>query len=261
MSDPFKPRVGAVMSADIAVPRHEDMVAFYSQILTTGKPPLWQADLMNNRGTPIIGLGPQNPDYADLPLQWMPHFQVADVAVSAQQALDLGGTEVMHGKDDDGNSQWAVIQDPGGAAFGLIPVVSAEMVPDYGAEESAGFGHIAWLDLTVSNADPIRDFYSAVIGLQAEDVSMTDGDDTYADYNMLGGDGEPVAGICHARGSNQKLPPVWLIYLPVGDIQASLEHVKQADGQVIKTYQNKAGQVTQAVIQDPVGAYLALAQV
>ena len=27
----------------------------------------------------------------------------------------------MHGKDDDGKSQWAVLLDPNGAAFGIIP--------------------------------------------------------------------------------------------------------------------------------------------
>ena len=36
MSNPFTPRVGAVMSADIAVPEHEREVAFYSRALTTG---------------------------------------------------------------------------------------------------------------------------------------------------------------------------------------------------------------------------------
>lgn len=40
----------------------------------------------------------------------------------------------------------------------------------------------------------------------------------YADFNMLGDDGEPAAGVCHARGVNVGLPPVWMIYLPVGDL-------------------------------------------
>ena len=262
MNHPFKPRVGAVMSADIAIPRHADMVQFYGQILTTGDAPLWQADLMNNQGTPIIGLGPQSPDYAELPVAWMPHLQVADVAASVEQAVGLGGTEVMHGKDDAGNSQWAVLKDPNGTFFGLIPVVTEAQVPKpaAGSEPKSTFGHIAWLDLTVPNATAMRDFYQAVIGWQAEDVPMQDGDESYADFNMLGGDGQAAAGICHARGTNQTLPPVWLVYLPVGDLAASLKKVAQHDGQVLKSYQNDAGQTTMAVIQDPVGAYLALAQ-
>jgi len=35
-------------------------------------------------------------------------LKVADVAASVQCALDLGGGMLMHAKDDDGKSQWAV---------------------------------------------------------------------------------------------------------------------------------------------------------
>ncbi len=81
MSDPFVPRVGGILSADIAVPEHECEVRFYSRVLTTGENPLWREDLMNNRGVPIIGLGARSAEYTDLPLQWMPHIQVADVVL------------------------------------------------------------------------------------------------------------------------------------------------------------------------------------
>ena len=84
---------------------------------------------MNNLGMPIIGLVPNvSTEHEMLPLQWMPHIQVADVATSVERALGLGGSELMHGKDDDGKSQWAVLLDPNGAAFGIIPVVSAEEI-------------------------------------------------------------------------------------------------------------------------------------
>ena len=98
MSDLFVPAAGAVVSADIAVPEHEREVRFYSSVLTTGENPLWRKDLMNNLGMPIIGLGARSPEYAHLPLQWMPHIQVADVAASAERGLDLGGSELMHAK-------------------------------------------------------------------------------------------------------------------------------------------------------------------
>ncbi len=151
MSGPFAPRVGGVLSADIAVPEHEREVRFYSRVLSTGESPLWREDLMNNLGMPIIGLGARSTEHEMLPLQWMPHIQVADVAMSVERALGLGGSELMHGKDDDGTSQWAVLLDPNGAAFGIIPVVSAEEIspPDSAAsrDPSAPVGHIAWLDL------------------------------------------------------------------------------------------------------------------
>src|SRR5918997_1602062 len=108
MSEPFVPRVGGVLSADIAVPEHEREVCFYSRVLSTGESPLWRGDtLMNNLGMPIMGLGARSAEYAHLPLQWMPHIQVADLATSVQRALELGGSVLMHSKNDDGKSQWA----------------------------------------------------------------------------------------------------------------------------------------------------------
>jgi hypothetical protein len=257
MNDPFVPRVGGILSADIAVPEHEREVRFYSRVLTTGENPLWREDLMNNLGAPVIGLGPTSAEYAHLPLQWMPHIQVADIAASVKRALELGGKELMHGKDDGGKSQWAVLLDPNGAAFGLIPVVPAEAIPPTDGA-AARVGHIAWLDLTVSDASATRDFYSQVIGWSVQDAEMEDEGERYADYNMLGDDGAPAAGVCHARGVNLELPPVWLIYLSVGDLAESLRRVSEEGGKIIKAIRGTDGEYASAVVQDPVGAHLAL---
>lgn len=264
MSELFVPRIGGVLSADIAVPEHEREVRFYSRVLSTGLNPLWrEQDLMNNLGLPIIGLGARSAQYAHLPLQWMPHIQVADVAASVQRALDLGGSVLMHAKDDSGKSQWAVLLDPNGAAFGIIPIVPAEAMPPSdgtASRDAASVGRIYWLDLTVPDASATRDFYRQVIGWSVQDVEMQDGGERYADYNMLGGDGNPAAGICHARGVNLGLPPVWMIYLPVGDLAESLRRVHEEGGKVIKAMQGKDGEYVYAAVQDPVGVYLALMQ-
>lgn len=257
MSSHLVPRVGGVLSADIAVPEHERVLRFYSRVLTTGEDPLWQEDLMNNLGMPIIGLGKRIPEYESLPLLWMPHIQVADVAASVERALELGGSELMHGKGEDGESQWAVLQDPSGAAFGIMPVVPEEAIPKPDVA-GARMGRIAWLDLTVPAAADARDFYQQVVGWTVQDVEMEDEGEGYADYNMLGGDGKPAAGVCHARGMNLGLPPIWLIYLPVDDLAESVCRVPQEGGKVIKASRVDDGENGYAVIEDPVGVCLAL---
>jgi uncharacterized protein len=263
MSNDIVPCVGGVLSADIAVPEHDRETSFYSHVLSTGENPLWREDLMNNLGTPVIGLGARNEEYAHIPLQWMPHIQVVDVAASVERALDLGGRELMHGKDEDGTSQWAVLLDPNGAAFGIIPVVSADAIsPTEGAasrDATARAGCISWLDLTVSDASATRDFYRQVVGWSVQDVEMEDAGECYADYNMLGADRSPAAGVCHARGASLGLPPIWMIYLPVGDLAESLRRVREGGGKVIKETRGDDGKHTSAVIQDPVGVWLALA--
>jgi len=257
MSDPFTPRVGGILSADIAVPEHEREVRFYSRVLSTGEDPLWREDLMNNLGMPIAGLGERSADYAHLPLQWMPHIQVAEVAASVKRALDLGGSELMHAKDGDGNSQWAALLDPNGAAFGIMPVVPAEDIPPAdGAAERVGL--ISWLDLTVSDASATRDFYRQVVDWSVQDVEMEDGSERYADYKMFGDDGNPAAGVCHARGVNLGLPPMWMIYLPVGDLAESVRRVREEGGTIIKATRGNDEEYACAVVQDLVGACLAL---
>lgn len=242
MGNPFHAGVGGVLSADIAVPEHDKERIFYSRVLATGQAPLWREDLMNNRGLPVIGLGASSPEYASLPLQWMPHIQVADVGRSVERALQLGGTELMHGKDDDGRSQWAVLADPLGAAFGLIPVVAADAV-DQDPMES--MGRIAGLSLAVTDPAAAGEFYEQVIGWVAGTVG-TDGV-----LAMRRPDGESAAEIC---GAVADIPPVWILHLPVGNLEESLRLVAEGGGQIIL----RSAGTGHAVIRDPVGVPLAL---
>lgn len=244
--------IGRVPSADIAVPDHRSVTSFYAQVLTTGERPLWRDDLLNSRGTAVVGVGERVFDLAGLPLQWMPHIQVADVGASAARAGALGGRELMHHKDEDGESRWAVLVDPTGAAFGIIPVHDTASAPPSDA------GRIAWLDLTVPDAPALRDFYCDVVGWTVQEVDMNDAQGAYADYALCAADGTAVSGVCHARGVNLGLPPVWLLYLPVGDIRTSLDRVVEGGGEVVRVRENRSGEVAYAVIRDPVGACLAL---
>jgi len=262
MNDHFVPRIGGVLSADIAVPEHEREVRFYSSVLGTGENPLWREDLMNNLGMPIIGVGARSPEYSHLPLQWMPHIQVADVATSVERALELGGSDLMHAKDDEGESQWAVLLDPNGAAFGIIPVVPAEAIPpaDGGpASDAEGpVGRVSWLDLTVSDVSATRNFYQKVVGWSSQGVEVEDETGRYVDYTMFDEIGVPVAGVRDSRGSDGNLPPVWMISLPVGDLAESLRRAREGGAKVIEAMRENDEELIYGVVQDPVGACFAL---
>ena len=61
-------------------------------------------------------------------------------------------------------------------------------------------GAIEWRDLTVGDAEGVRDFYQEVVGWKASPVSMGD----YDDYNVkLPESGDTIAGICHANRPNR----------------------------------------------------------
>lgn len=117
-------------------------------------------------------------------------------------------------------------------------------------------GSVGWFDLTVDDAPALRDFYSRVAGWQPQPVPMGD----YDDFNMTHPEtGVPVAGVCHRRGPNQDLPPVWMIYIIVADLSASLAEVEAAGGKVVKR-PAAPGPGSMALIQDPSGAFSMLYQ-
>ena len=251
MRKTFVHSVGGVLSADIAVPDYELEVAFYANILTTGEAPLWRDDLMNNLGSPVIGLGLRTPDYDNLPLQWMPHFQVADVAASAECAINMGGKELMHSKTDDGKSQWAVLVDQVGAAFGVIPVVAGD---SGSTDQNERFGCISWLSLIVPDVLPSRDFYRDVVGWNAKSIETEEGDVDIRSFEMLVDNEIAAAEICQKRDEHWGIPSAWLIHLPVDDLVESLRRVTEGGGEVICEYT----ETKFAVIRDPVGVHLVL---
>ena len=115
-------------------------------------------------------------------------------------------------------------------------------------------GSITWRDLTVKEAEKVRDFYSKVVGWKTSPVDMGG----YNDFNMnLPGSGETVAGICHARGPNAKLPPQWLIYITVADADESAKRCVELGGKIIDG-PRMMGEYRFCVIQDPAGAIAAL---
>lgn len=120
----------------------------------------------------------------------------------------------------------------------------------------AKVGTVGWFDLTVPDAGKVKDFYSAVVGWTTSEVPMGD----YSDYCMNAGEGDTVAGICHAKGVNAGIPAAWLIYLTVADLDASLATCKNLGGQALTPVRDMGGYGRMAVIRDPAGAVCALIQ-
>ncbi|NWF49993.1 MAG: VOC family protein [Ignavibacteriaceae bacterium] len=116
-------------------------------------------------------------------------------------------------------------------------------------------GSLGWFDLTVQDAETVKNFYSKVIGLKPEPVSMGD----YDDYNMNSPDsGRTVTGICHRKGVNSDLPSQWLIYFNVENIEESIKACTQNGGKVLVPPKDLGNYGKYCVIQDPAGAVCAL---
>jgi uncharacterized protein len=125
------------------------------------------------------------------------------------------------------------------------------------AKKKAAIGSINWRDLTVPDATKVSAFYSAVVGWKIVSLDMGG----YNDYCMnTPRTGETVAGICHARGMNADLPPQWLMYVTVKDLNASLRQCRKLGGKVVRATRS-FGESRYSVIRDPAGAHVALFEV
>ncbi len=113
-------------------------------------------------------------------------------------------------------------------------------------------GKIVWHDLTVGNAEEVRDFYQAVCGWTYQGQPMGD----YEDYSMLAGE-EGVAGVCHAKGVNAGIPPQWLIYVQVDSVEKSVQAALALGGKAVHGPVSMEGS-SFCVLQDPAGAYMAI---
>jgi predicted enzyme related to lactoylglutathione lyase len=116
-------------------------------------------------------------------------------------------------------------------------------------------GSIGWIDLTVPNADRVREFYQNVTGWVSSPVDMGG----YHDFCMHPSAGKgAVAGICHARGANAELPAQWIIYITVDDIEESVRRCEALGGRLRVPVRSMGPGGRFCVIEDPAGAVAAL---
>ncbi len=115
-------------------------------------------------------------------------------------------------------------------------------------------GSMVWRDLTVADAEGVRDFYASVVGWKAKAHPMGE----YDDYEMQAPEsGDTVAGICHARGTNANVPPQWLVYVVVASVEESAKRAVELGGEVLDG-PRPMGKSPFCVIRDPAGAVLGL---
>lgn len=118
-------------------------------------------------------------------------------------------------------------------------------------------GSLSWFDLTIPNAEEVRDFYSKVIGWKSEPVPMEKG--KYNDFNMIAPESDlTVTGVCHAQGVNKNLPAQWLLYFTVKNLDKCIEECTTNGGKIIAEAKDMGNYGRYSVIEDPAGAVCAL---
>jgi predicted enzyme related to lactoylglutathione lyase len=122
------------------------------------------------------------------------------------------------------------------------------------SENKYKVGQIVWADLTTNQADSLKEFYKDVLGWKEFPVAMKDGEESYNDYAMLIDEKEPAGGICNQRGVNANIPPQWIMYVCVEDVDATLKIAIEKGGKLIHESKKSDGTLNYVIVQDPAGA-------
>lgn len=115
-------------------------------------------------------------------------------------------------------------------------------------------GQIVWSDLTVDNPTELKEFYKEIFGWTEHAVAMKDGEEEYADYAMMLDAETPAGGICTNRGQNQGIPPQWIVYVNVENVEESLAKCLALGGKLLKESKKKDSSLQYVIVQDPQGS-------
>jgi predicted enzyme related to lactoylglutathione lyase len=185
---------------------------------------------------------------------WLGYIHAADVDAKVKAIIEAGGSQLLPPTEIPGVGRFAMVADPGGAAFYVMnPKPPEGMEP--GPMPPAGTpGTCGWRELFSTLGDKgAVDFYSAQFGW--ETVGEFDMGEMGI-YRLWGHDGEQLGGMMNKPDN---IPvSVWNFYFTVDGIDAGAERIKEAGGQILMGPHEVPG--GQWIVQglDPQGANFAL---
>ncbi len=117
-------------------------------------------------------------------------------------------------------------------------------------------GTFSWIDLITPDPTAAKHFYGQLFGWEAHDMP-TDQDGV---YTMLTLHGKDVAGMTamSPEQSAQHIPPYWMSYISVDDVQAITERAQGLGATILAPPFPVMEAGWMAVLQDPTGAAFAL---
>ena len=118
--------------------------------------------------------------------------------------------------------------------------------------ESYKQGAPSWVDLSTSDQEGAKSFYSTLFGWEYEDNDIGNGQ--Y--YSMAQIDGSPAGAIAtqQPEETEQGIPPHWNVYITVDDVDAITERTPKLGGTVLFGPMDVFNAGRMVVVQDSVGA-------
>jgi len=183
-----------------------------------------------------------------VPPHWMPYITVENANQAADTTNQLGGTVLAAAFDVMEMGRMAVLQDPTGATFCVW-----QAAKNTGIGIAGVAGTLCWADLSTPDAKRAGDFYSALFGWQ-----IAAGENDKSGYLHIKNGEHFIGGIPPAEHRQPGIPPHWLAYFWVDDVDASAAKAKQLGAKLCLEPMTIENVGRMAVIADPQGAAFAI---
>jgi predicted enzyme related to lactoylglutathione lyase len=205
----------------------------------------------NRRDGVSVGGVFNKPAEVKAPPFWAMYIAVPELEDAVANIKRLGGkthTEVIS-IPDVGRMQ--MMMDPQGAAFYIIEPASSEQRPE-GAPE---VGDASWYELMTTDMAAAMKFYEQAFGWQPSE-SMDMG--KMGKYQMFNRPHGMIGGMMNKPPEMAKVPPNWVIYFRVADVDSAAERIKANGGQIVNGPMEVPGGDRVVIATDPQGAAFGL---
>jgi uncharacterized protein len=201
------------------------------------------------RGKPVAGLGPAQ-EGGPPNAFWTLYLAGSDVDAHASAITEAGGQIMVGPLDIMGQGRMLVSQDPTGALFGIW-----EPQAHSGAELVNEHGTIVWNELNTPDIEAAARFYGAVFPYAFQDI-----DTAPTEYKVLQIDGHAVGGMLQMTAAWEGVPPHWMTYFHVDELDPMLERVGELGGKPTEHPPVDSPYGRFSVVIDPQGAPFTLMQ-
>ena len=202
-------------------------------------------------GKDAAGMSNMDPkQMKSVPPHWGLYVAVTDVDASYKKATEVGGKGLMPPFDIPGVGRMAVLQDPTGAVFSLWWQKGTH--EGFGVDATktgkAANGAFCWGELMTDNLDRAQPFYTKLFGWTTK-VGSHEGS-KYVEWMA----GDKAIGGMMPIPPGVKMPPAWMAYFTVPDVDKAADAVKKSGGTVHMGPMDVPNVGRMATVADPQGA-------
>jgi predicted enzyme related to lactoylglutathione lyase len=198
---------------------------FYGAVFgwTVREAPAINYTFLEHEGATVAGLQPLMDEQREqgMPPSWSMYVRTDDADATVARAAELGATVMSEPFDIPGAGRMGVVADPQGGV-----VLLWEPGEFFGAAVVNEVGAWAWNDLQTTDPEGAAPFYESLFGWSTAEVPGSDGI-----YRSIAHEGRNIGGIMRAQQEIAR--PYWTVYFGVADVDAALERIAAAGGQML----------------------------